>query len=345
MSAHRSSVLLAAVLIVAIQLVSAPARADDAQAQALLKQGQELLEKSDFQGALDVLKRAQALSVDASIQLEIAAAHEGLGNQVEAAEIYESLGDEGLFGDKEKRREKQLEALRTALARLTIECRVDDAIIRVNGRKVGTSPLPNDVYAKPGKVVIGAKTPGKKVEVEHQIKAGEHKEIKITMREVVKQKVPPVTAGVPPSATPSASASQTPSGQPTPAGQVQRPAGPRDSGGFPPRILGRRWTWVAAAGTVVCAVVGMGLGLSAVSDFEEYKDDNTAASQFPELEESIDGKATAANVMFGIAGGMAVVTGVLFLVEGLLDKRRAERSDRRWALGAGPGQASLRLSF
>ena len=91
--------------------------------------------------------------------------------------------------------------------------------------------------------------------------------------------------------------------------------------------------------------MGMGLGLSAVSDFEEYKDDDTPASRFPELEESIDGKATAANVMFGIAGGAAVITGVLFLVEGMQNRSRAERTDRRWAVGAGPGQASFELTF
>jgi hypothetical protein len=344
MNASRSFALLA-LAVGALLLIPAPAAADEAQAQALLKQGQELLEKSDYQGALDVLKKARALSVDASIQLEIAAAHEGLGNQVEAAEIYESLGDEGLFGEKEKRREAQLGALRKVLARLSIECRVDDAIIRVNGRKIGSTPLPNDVYAKPGKVTIGAKTAGKKVEVEYQVKVGEHKTINITMREVMKQKVPAVTAGIPPSATPPAGQAQPgpATGQPRPAGQVKRSGGPSDSGGF--RILGRRWTWVAAAGTVVFAAVGMGLGLAAVSEYGEYKDDSTPASRFPELEESIDGKATAANVMFGIAGGMAVVTGVLFLVEGLQNRSRAERSDRRWAVGAGPGQASFELKF
>ncbi len=96
---------------------------------------------------------------------------------------------------------------------------------------------------------------------------------------------------------------------------------------------------------MIFAAVGMGLGLAAVSEYGEYKDDSTPASRFPELEESIDGKATAANVMFGITGGMAVVTGVLFLVEGLQNRSRAERTDRRWAVGAGPGQASFELKF
>ena len=84
----------------------------------------------------------------------------------------------------------------------------------------------------------------------------------------------------------------------------------------PPVKKGRLWTYVAAGGAVVALGLGIGLGASASSDHSEYEDPATGEERGLELEDSIGTKSTVANVMFGVAGALAVTSVVLFFVEG-----------------------------
>jgi hypothetical protein len=313
----------------------------------LLKEGRDLLAKGDYGQAVIVLMKAQGTVPSAEIQLEIGAAYEGLDDPVKAAELYEKLmDDEGLFGKLKERCKKQLDELRKKLGRLTIECRVKDADVTVNEREVGKTPLPHSVYVEPGEVAIVVKTASRKVELDHDVAAGEHKKVQVSFKEPPKRIVSPTApAPLPPpgrAAPPPAARRAAP--KPVRAAEVRD----RPRGGW---ILGRRWTWIAAAGTVVVGAVGMGLGISAASEYSEYKDDSTPSARYPELEDSISAKATTANVMFGVAGGLAVATVALFFIEGAITRSHAEgRHNRRWAT-AGPtsrgdgGQVALGFSF
>ena len=77
------------------------------------------------------------------------------------------------------------------------------------------------------------------------------------------------------------------------------------------------WTWIAAGGAVATAAVGIGLGASVLADGQEYES-LTAGQQerYYELESSVPDRALAANVLFGVAGALAVTTVVLFFLEG-----------------------------
>jgi hypothetical protein len=332
----------------------APARAETPQESAarLLQEGRDLLAKGDYGQAVIVLMKAQGTVPSAEIQLEIGAAYEGLDDPVKAAELYEKLmDDEGLFGKLKERCKTRLDELRKKLGRLTIECRVKDADVTVNEREVGKTPLPHSVYVEPGEVAIVVKTASRKVELDHDVAAGEHKKVQVSFKEPPKRIVSP-SAPAPMPAPSQASAQQAPPpaarrATPKPVREVRD----RPRGGW---ILGRRWTWIAAAGTVVVGAVGMGLGISAASEYSEYKDDSTPSARYPELEDSISAKATTANVMFGVAGGLAVATVALFFIEGAITRSHAERPDldhrRRWAT-AGPtpegdgGQVTFGFSF
>jgi len=80
---------------------------------------------------------------------------------------------------------------------------------------------------------------------------------------------------------------------------------------------------VAAGSAAVLGIVAVGVGASALADYSTYKDDTTPASDFPDLEDGINTKATVANVFFGLAGAAAVATAILYFVEGGHDERPA----------------------
>ena len=93
----------------------------------------------------------------------------------------------------------------------------------------------------------------------------------------------------------------------------------------------RLWTWVVAGTAVAALGVAIGLGASASADYSEFEDllasGQRDETRREELESSIQSKSMGANVMFGVAGGLAVTSVVLFFLEGRAPtRRRATRS-------------------
>ncbi len=78
---------------------------------------------------------------------------------------------------------------------------------------------------------------------------------------------------------------------------------------------GRLWTWIVAGSALASATAAIGLGASFCLDYDEYKETNDR-QRFDELEESIPEKMTGANVMWAVAGALAVVSVVLYYIEG-----------------------------
>ncbi len=82
----------------------------------------------------------------------------------------------------------------------------------------------------------------------------------------------------------------------------------------------RIWTWVAAGSALAALGVAIGLGASASAEYSELED-LVASGQRDEvrrqeLESAIDSRALGANVLFGVAGGLALTSVVLYFVEG-----------------------------
>lgn len=84
---------------------------------------------------------------------------------------------------------------------------------------------------------------------------------------------------------------------------------------LPPPPRRRLLTWVAAGGAVVSLGVAIGLGASADASYREYTAEGTGPERGAELKSSIEAKALGANVMFGVAGALALTSAVLFFVE------------------------------
>lgn len=114
-----------------------------------------------------------------------------------------------------------------------------------------------------------------------------------------------VRCGQPPAAT------QTGTG-----GAVSPSSGGRDA--LPGRS--RVWTWVAAGSAVAALGVAIGLGASSSADYSEFSDLVASGRRDEvrrqELESAIESKALGANVLFGVAGALALTSVVLYFVEG-----------------------------
>jgi hypothetical protein len=121
----------------------------------------------------------------------------------------------------------------------------------------------------------------------------------------------------------------------------------------------RIWTWVAGGGALAVAAAAIGVGLSAWSDRDEacalmdgrerkcdQRDrlvDSKDAGRYAALYDRFSDKALAANVLWGVAGALAVSSVVLYFVErpGSRETNRSSRAD----LLLGPHGLQLRLSY
>lgn len=108
---------------------------------------------------------------------------------------------------------------------------------------------------------------------------------------------------------------------------------------------GRIWTWVAAGAAVTALGVGIGFGLAADSSYDELE--ALVAGSRRDLEarqklvDSVESRALTANIIFGVAGAMAVTSVVLLFLEGRSSSSERRGSKRGLQLvplaGAGPG--------
>ena len=200
---------------------------------------------------------------------------------------------------------------------LTITTAPPGARVLMSGQHLGLTPLVRAVV-DPGAHQITLRMPGF-LDQHHQAQVKVGREIKFTAK---LQPAPSAEAG--PAEQPARDA---------PSGRVDQP--------HQRRWL---WTWFAAGGAVAAGAAGLGLGLSTRADVDEYNElppGDTARQQ--ELVQSIRGKATASNVVFGVAGGLAVTAALLFYLEGwvLVPRQESAAAGARVTPVVGPTSGVL----
>lgn len=88
-------------------------------------------------------------------------------------------------------------------------------------------------------------------------------------------------------------------------------------GGTVARAEGSRlWTWVALGTAGAALVSGVVVGTLARVDQDTLLREKHLQPEVQQLHDGALAKAQAANILYGVGGGLAVVGGVLFLVEG-----------------------------
>ena len=283
-----------------------PATADPqakAEAQALLSQGTKLYDQGEVAGALEKFQAAYAAFPSPKLMFNIGRANRDLGRPVEALEAFEKflLGAPDASPETIANANKSVAELRGMLGRIRIDCETAGAEVSVDGKSVGLAPLPDSIWATPGRHQVTAKHASAAPAIEDA--------------DVTAGSVSTVTMRMHPLAVPVAAPA------PKAAPDFDLQAAARPSGAGEGWWLGRKWTWVAAGSTVVLAVGAVTAGLLAQSKFDSLRSScgagNPARPGCPQSDiDSVTSRQTMANVFWGLAGAAAVTTAVLFYFEG-----------------------------
>jgi hypothetical protein len=298
---HATCLILLAILAQASPPTGDPQA--KAQAQTLLGQGTKLYQQGDVAGALERFNAAYAAYPSPKLMFNIAQADRDLGRPVEALEAFEKF----LAGAADASPEtvadvrKSVAELQRKLGRIQIDCETAGAEIGLDGKYVGVAPIPDLIWATPGRHQVTAKHASAAPAIEDaDVTAGPVTTVTIRLR--------PMAASV-----------ASPAPKAAPDFDVQAALPP--SGGSEGWWLGRKWTWVAAGSTVLLAAGAITAGALMQSKFDSLRSScgagNPARPGCSQSDiDSVSSRRIMANVFWGLAGAAAVTTGVLFYVEG-----------------------------
>ena len=294
-----------------------------AQAQRLLTEGSALYEKGDYAGALEKFNAAYAAYPSPKLMFNIGQADRDLSRPVEALEAFEKFlaGDADASPETTADARKSVAELREKLGRIRIDCETPGAEVNLDGKRVGLTPLPDLIWATPGRHQITASHESATPALENvDVTAGSVGTVTLRLRPLaipVAEPVPEPEA-VPPPALPNPDLGASPA--PAPANIDLGPS-PAPSAARKGWWMGRKWTWVAAGSTVLLAAGAITAGLAMQSRFDSLdKSCGSGAQSGPPCSESdissVRSREITANVFWGLAGAAAVTTGVLFYFEG-----------------------------
>jgi hypothetical protein len=297
-------------LILLVVLAQASPMTDDpqskAQAQALLGQGTKLYEQGDVAGALEKFSAAYAAYPSPKLMFNIGQANRELNRPVEAIEAFQRFLAEATDASPETIADanKSVAELRKKLGRIRIDCETPGAEVSVDGKPVGLTPLPELIWATPGRHQVTASHA-------NTAPAIENVEVPVGSVGIVTMRLLPLTAAV--------IAAPVPAPEAAPEVKLQNAPPPSDaSQGW---WLGRKWTWIAAGSTVLLAAGAITAGVLMQSKFDSLNGScgsasgkTTGCSQ-GEID-SVSSRQTMANVFWGLTAAAAVTTGVLFFFEG-----------------------------
>jgi tetratricopeptide (TPR) repeat protein len=146
--------LAAALLLAAGPLSAAPARAADDTTRAKLKlqEGARALDEGDYEQALARFQEAFALVPSPKIHFNFGLAYLGLARPVDALESFEKFLEEARTATPATRleAERHVASLKPRVATVSVGCDVDGAEVRVDGKKLGTTPLDKKFYVQAG---------------------------------------------------------------------------------------------------------------------------------------------------------------------------------------------------
>jgi tetratricopeptide (TPR) repeat protein len=105
---------------------------------------------------------------------------------------------------------------------------------------------------------------------------------------------------------------------------------------------GRVWTWVVA-GVGAAALAGGGLSAGLAAQAKGDFDDQEWAARAADLKETVETRALAANVLFGVGGAALLTAVVLFFVEDT--GPTAPETSAAWRIDPGPLGVSATIKF
>lgn len=307
------------ILITTLAQAAAPSANAEAKgrAKALLGEGTRFYDQGEFAPALEKFTQAYAEYASPKLLYNIAQTKRALGRLAEAMDGFErfllepSDDTSEMIGDANA----AMAELQAKLGRLHIECAKPRVEVSLDGKVVGLTPLPDLLWAEPGKHQITARHADTIPVVEDvEVVVGRIRNVVL-----LPQALEPATVNAPVRTTPSRVALEKPPVPPAEArvSEVSQ-SDPEDRGWW----LGRKWTWVAAGSTVALVAAATVMGVAMQSKFDSLNKSCGSGSGNPDWgcsESDINGvsdRKNAANILWALSGAAAVTTGVLFFVEG-----------------------------
>jgi hypothetical protein len=269
------------------------------EASTRFKNGLELFKEGDYRAALIEFRRAYELVPNYSVLYNIGQVHMQLqdyAGALTALQGYLTDGGSAIQGDRRAEVEKDVEKLRSRVARIEIITNPADADVTIDDVAVGKTPLAKPVLTNPGRHRISASKAGR-TSASRQVEVASSDSIKVTLD------LPELTSTEPvkPIDQPQQPAVQTTPVQPQPT-PVTPPA--------PQRTI--PWAgWVVTGGLTAGAVVCGVLALGAASDLKAKREPTSGATR-DELDSA--GKKTSSFALAtDLLGGAAIVAGAVTL--------------------------------
>lgn len=178
-------IFAARILIVLALVLACPEAAhartsDEEDARRLFAQGNRLRKRGDHEGALIKFRAAYRLLPSFKIDLNIAFTLYDLRRHAGAAEAFARFLRKGARKSPPrivKLARARLRKLRRLVASVRVDCTVAGAMVTINGRRRGATPLPAEVYVAPGTHRLQVAREGYvPISLTLELSAGEHVE-------------------------------------------------------------------------------------------------------------------------------------------------------------------------
>ena len=266
-----------------------------AEARTAYRRGADLYKAGKYREAISEFEAANRMKPSPALQFNIGQAWEKLGDPAAALAAfarYLRLDPTAANRDAVQRSVKVLEGRLAATGRqmLHVEADPPGAEVRVDGAPAG--PAPVDAPFVPGPHALAASAPGRRTATRDVVlPAGSSLTVNLVLEPGQDPVAAPVLAARPPEAPLEATRPEAP---PAPAEQ-------------------KSWLGPIIAGSVAVVAAGAGLvmGLQARNAQNALLAGGNDRSQADALVSKANGSATAANVLYGVAGAALITGGVL----------------------------------
>jgi hypothetical protein len=322
--------LIATALAWSIVSVPLSAAAEDqtADASQLFEQGLELIEQGAYEQAAIAFNTAYEIEPNYRVLYNVGEAERLVGHHARAMAAYTRYLEEGGDEIDEDRRayvEEQLALLSGLVGEIQVKCPVPGAVVTVDGRPSGQTPLEGPLAVDAGEHEVAVVKDGEELHRELVVVGGQQ-----TVWVVADQPAePPPPAAV---EQPAVEPEEEPVASPEP---VAPPAE------LEPQEPQRVWTWVVlglgAASGVAAAVTG-NLALGQAREIDRRCDGNVCPAELVDEADRAESLAMAADVLLGATAACAVAGVILYFTEPDL----TERSDAATVeVGLGPSALTI----
>jgi hypothetical protein len=212
-----------------------------AKAQGLLDEGSRIYGEGDYAGALEKFTTAYAAYPSPKLMFNIGQANRDLGRPVEALHAFEKFLAEEVDASPETIADARasLAELRGKLGRILIDCQAADTEVSIDGKSVGLTPLPEPLWAAPGRHQVTAKHALAALALENlNVSAGSLHTVMLRLRALADPALAASAALAPPASAELTSASTAPE-EPT----SNQP------------LYAKWWVWTGAGAVLVGGVV------------------------------------------------------------------------------------------